>query len=95
MVRAVLLAFIVILAVAVFYRFILIASIPGITVTSWFRNPFKNQDVGGMQNSLHLIGWAFDIVPADTITQANVIAGLAGFPNKIVPEGDHLHVQIV
>jgi Peptidase M15 len=32
-----------------------------ITITSWYRDPISNKDVGGVRNSQHLLGWAADI----------------------------------
>jgi Peptidase M15 len=32
-----------------------------ITITSWYRDPISNKDIGGVRNSQHLLGWAADI----------------------------------
>ena len=37
----------------------------GIKVTSGFRNPALNKAVGGVQSSVHMIGYAADIVPSN------------------------------
>ncbi len=37
----------------------------GIIISSGFRNSDLNKKVGGVQNSIHLIGYAADIVPAN------------------------------
>jgi hypothetical protein len=67
--------------------------IPGVIVSSWWRMPWKNDEVGGKAFSLHQIGWGFDLVPDGPVTQAQVIA--TGLPFlKFQSEGDHLHVQI-
>ena len=68
-------------------------SIPGVSISSWWRWPGHNEDVGGMLFSLHQIGWAWDLVPDGAVTQAQVIA--TGLPFlKLNPEGSHLHVQL-
>jgi hypothetical protein len=63
----------------------------GMTITSWWRSFQKNLDVGGVGNSLHMIGLAWDVVPA---TEENAeILRAAGL--RVIDEGDHLHAQIV
>lgn len=59
-------------------------------VTSWWRNPWKNAEVGGLIGSAHLIGWAADITPVTPETEA---LARARFP-VVVNEGNHLHVSI-
>jgi hypothetical protein len=63
----------------------------GMTITSWWRSPWKNAAVGGVTNSLHMVGLAWDIVP---VTYENERA-LADAGLKVINEGDHLHAQIV
>lgn len=65
--------------------------IRGMTVTSWWRSIEKNYSVGGVSNSLHLVGMAWDVVPVnDENAQILRNAGL-----RVIDEGDHLHAQIV
>lgn len=63
----------------------------GLTVTSWYRTPWHNKRVGGVPNSKHLIGAAFDVVPAnnETLYQLRKI----GF-KKIIDERTHYHVSL-
>lgn len=73
--------------------YLTLRSIPGVTVSSWWRWPWQNQDVGGMAWSLHQIGLGWDLVPDGPVTQAQVAA--TGLPFlKFNPEGTHLHVQL-
>jgi hypothetical protein len=90
--KAIISLFLVLILVGSFYywRF---SRIPGVTVTSWWRWPFHNAEVGGQAFSLHQIGLAWDLVPGDAVTQAEVIK--TGLPARLVPEGDHLHVQFI
>ena len=63
----------------------------GVQVTSWWRSPWKNAEIGGNWLSLHLIGLAYDVVPVNP-----VIRGLlAQYPWKVVVESDHLHLQMM
>lgn len=78
---------IIMVSVALIVRFL--ASTLG-QVTSWWRSPFHNQEVGGLPGSAHLIGWAADIVPTDPDTEARA---RRTFP-VVVNEGTHLHVSI-
>ena len=60
-------------------------------VTSWWRMPWKNMEVGGKTFSLHQIGWAFDVVPKN----ARMMEVLRVWPFKYVVESDHIHLQIL
>jgi len=58
-------------------------------VTSWWRSVQHNAEVGGSDNSQHLVGVAFDVVP---VVQRNASA-LAAVGFRVINEGDHLHAQ--
>jgi hypothetical protein len=64
------------------------ASDGGIQVTSWWRSPSHNREVGGSDDSQHLVGVAFDVMPLERYRRALVGAGF-----RVVHEGDHLHAQ--
>lgn len=61
--------------------------IPGASVTSWWRSPWKNRDVGGLANSAHLFGVAVDLVPATGAVES----AARGLYPVVVNEGDHIH----
>lgn len=63
----------------------------GFSVTSWWRFPWHNDEVGGKTFSLHQIGWAFDVVPVNAAIQAV----LKVWPFKVVVESSHIHLQIL
>lgn len=81
------LAIIVIIAFAA--RALLYAK--GLTVTSWWRSPWKNYEIGGKWLSLHQIGWGFDVIPVNK----SLHDVLAIWPFKFVVESDHIHLQIL
>jgi len=64
--------------------------IPGAQVTSWWRNPIRNAEVGGLTGSAHLLGWAVDLTP---VTPAVEAAARQAFP-VVVNEGDHIHAAV-
>lgn len=63
----------------------------GLNVTSWWRSPWHNYEVGGNWLSLHLIGWAYDVTPVNKLLQEI----LTIWPFKYVVESDHIHLQIL
>jgi len=65
-------------------------TIPGAQVSSWWRNPIKNAEVGGLAGSAHLWGWAVDLTP---VTPAVEAAARQAFP-VVVNEGDHIHAAV-
>jgi hypothetical protein len=79
----------ILLGVAVAGRALLYSQ--NVQVTSWFRSPWKNYEIGGNWFSLHQIGWAFDVIPHNKPLQQL----LAVWPFKAVVESDHIHLQIL
>ena len=66
-----------------------------VQITSGLRSPDKNAAVGGVPNSAHLTGQAFDFVPKgmDTRTAAAKLAQ-SGIPfDQIEDGGDHVHIS--
>jgi len=76
------------LLTGVMYRVLIALS--GMSVTSWWRSPTHNAAVGGVADSRHLIGLAWDVVP---VTRENE-AKLESLGLKVINEGDHLHAMI-
>ncbi len=87
--RTILLVVIIIVCVAFVGRALL--HWYGLTVTSWWRSPWKNYEVGGKWLSLHLIGWAYDVIPVNTLLHEVRRV----WPFKFVVESDHIHLQIL
>lgn len=74
-----------------FFSRLLRSGLPSDTrVTSWWRNPTRNAEVGGAPTSQHLLGLALDLISnrPDEIVRAVRRSGLI-----VVPESDHVHVQ--
>lgn len=65
-------------------------TITGARVTSWYRTPWHNVEVGGLAGSAHLLGWAVDLTP---VTPAVEAQARAAFP-VVVNEGDHIHASV-
>ena len=82
-------------------RVALFLSAAGISarVTSGYRSPAKNEDVGGAQNSAHLHGLAVDIVPyldGGAALSWNDVAALwrAETGGVALVESDHIHLNL-
>lgn len=63
-------------------------------VTSTFRSPEHNRDVGGVRNSYHLLGRAIDIVPRPGVSHAAIADAYRRAGYHLVEslnEGDHSH----
>lgn len=87
--RLLLLSLCILVVVAFAARALLYAK--GLTVTSWFRTPWRNYEIGGKWFSLHQIGWGFDVIPVNK----SLHEVLAIWPFKYVVESDHIHLQIL
>jgi len=61
-------------------------------ITSWWRSPTENRDVGGLPFSQHLIGLGLDFTTPDP---RNVIRRIEAVGLVAVDEGDHVHVQLL
>lgn len=64
------------------------------SVTSWFRTDKRNKLVGGVNGSYHLFGLAVDIVLDDITERSEFIKDCKSIGLKVVPEIDHIHIQI-
>jgi len=64
-------------------------------ITSGYRCTKHNREVGGVQNSAHVVGLAVDIVVPDNVARLNILRGLiiAGF-RRIGIGKDFLHADI-
>lgn len=72
---------------------ILLGWIPGLSVTSWFRTPGQNQEVGGDPESQHLFALAVDVdVPPGRVGVVLEAAHLLGM--TAVNERTHVHIQL-
>ncbi len=72
------------------------ALVPGTIFTSGQRTPEHNAAVGGVANSNHLDGRAWDMVPPRGMTMAQLADKMKGSGlgfSKVLNEGDHVHVQ--
>jgi len=81
-------AMLFLLALGGIYYFLIVSQ--GMTVTSWWRSFWKNVAVGGVENSLHMVGLAWDVIPP---TGENALR-LRAMGLTVIDEKDHLHAQI-
>ena len=63
------------------------------SVTSWIRSAKHNAAVGGVPNSLHLLGAAVDIVFDDPAGESQAIAEFTAAHIHTYKETDHLHAE--
>lgn len=69
-------------------------------VTSGRRSPERNKAVGGVEDSLHLVGRAVDVVPSNGLqafavmlhAPAQRITARCTGPEEVIDEGDHIHL---
>jgi len=75
------------------YGYLLIRCLlPKATVTSWWRTPEKNIEVGGVPYSKHLIGWGYDVSP----NREDYIERVRPYVSKIIATYPaHFHVEIL
>lgn len=64
--------------------------VPG-SITSWYRTPAHNAEIGGLEGSMHLIGWAVDFVPAN----ADVENSARQYFPIVVNEVNHIHASLL
>lgn len=72
----------------------IISRIPEITITSTWRSPEHNREVGGIPTSKHLKGRAIDIVIATKEAEAMFIPFVQGLGFEAIFEQDHWHIEI-
>ena len=68
----------------------------GFRVSSYYRSPWANQQVGGVPDSLHQLWLAADVVLDDMadLNKTNFTRGAERLGLLVVDEEDHLHVQL-
>jgi uncharacterized protein YcbK (DUF882 family) len=64
-----------------------------LSVTSWIRSKKHNKEVGGDDNSRHLLALAVDVKLDDPKQIQSFKADAHRMDLIVVDEGDHLHVQ--
>jgi len=65
----------------------------GGSVCSWGRTPKHNQDVGGVENSLHMLYLGCDVVLDDMFKNTVFEKDAGSLGLNAIFEGDHYHLQ--
>ncbi len=63
--------------------------LPDYTITSWWRTPSHNAEVGGVSNSSHLLGLGYDVSPKPSDEELNKFWF---FRSKITSYPTHAHL---
>lgn len=63
------------------------------SVSSWGRTPKHNQDVGGVENSIHMLWLGCNVVLDEMSTNAKFEADAEFLGLKAIFESDHYHLQ--
>lgn len=66
--------------------------VPGVSFSSWYRDPAANALAGGVANSQHMLGVALDLPP----TRANweTARNLSRYGFEVITEADHWHAEL-
>lgn len=67
--------------------------VPGVTFTSGPRTPAQNRAAGGAARSYHLSNRAWDLVPPQGMTMAQLADLMRQQGFRVLNEGDHVHVS--
>ena len=68
------------------------AWVPGVTITSWYRDKATNAQVGGLPDSQHLYGWALDLRKDEAGRQMAERASRSRYL-EVLAESDHYHIE--
>ena len=66
--------------------------VPGVTFTSWYRDPEQNALAGGVSNSQHMLGVALDLPP--TRPNWETASNLQRHGFEVIAEADHWHAEL-
>ena len=62
-------------------------------ITSYYRDPDSNAQVGGHPNSRHMLWLACDVVCADPADDSELMIEAQRQGLKVIDESTHLHIQ--
>lgn len=63
------------------------------SITSWGRTPKHNKDVGGVENSCHMIWIGCDVILDEMVKNNAFESDADAMGLKPILEGDHYHLQ--
>lgn len=64
-----------------------------LSITSWIRSRKRNDAVGGVSDSRHLVGLAVDVVLDAGESREGFLRECKALGLQVIDEKDHLHVQ--
>lgn len=66
--------------------------VPGVTFSSWYRDPSENALAGGVVNSQHMLGVALDLPPSRP--NLETASNLRRYGFEVITESDHWHAEL-
>ncbi len=64
------------------------------SITSWFRTKRRNTEVGGRDDSFHLLGLAVDVILDNPADKARFIQAAKRLGLDAIDENDHIHLEV-
>lgn len=70
-----------------------LAAMSRFRVTSWWRDPVSNTQVGGVEDSWHMLGMACDVKPVTVLDSERIKKFAPRIGLEVIDETTHLHIE--